>query len=239
MRYVYLIFATFFFLACSSKPEISKSSLLSESQKDLGIGLSPTPPPNLEIPNEKSRQKFMQSQMQKTKIPVIGSGNNTNNAPKIDKNASNPVSIMSSSGGLLTLWALKPRNWVWGYTPLDAQSFHQAPFWRIINFPNGQVMIKNEEKGTCLQAYGNGAIHEVCNENNPEQFWVLNFFDNQAVQIQNVGTKACLQTPTNRSTSYYSIYLTKCAINEPNLDQQWYITPIIDNAPPIFVTNPN
>lgn len=237
MRYIFFLLMTFMLIAYSSTPKTDDLGYLPMNKKDLGIGSTPTPPPNEPIPSEKSRKLRMS--MEKTRVPIISNpNNNNNNTLEIDRNISNPISIMSSSGGLLTLWALNPGNWVWGYTPLDAQSFHQAPFWRIISFSNGQVMIQNEEKSTCLQAYRNGAVHEICDSNNPGQLWILNFFDNQAVQIQNVDAKMCLQTPTNRATTYYSIYLTKCAINEPNLDQQWYITPIIDNAAPIFVTNP-
>lgn len=237
MRYIFFLFAIFLFIACSSTPKTNTLRYLPMNGEDLGIGSTPTPPPNEPIPNEETRKLLMN--MKRTKIPIMSPDNNANNAPAIGRNVSNSLSIMSSSGGLLTLWALNPGNWVWGYTPLDAQSFNKAPFWRIISFSNGQVMIQNEEKSTCLQAYRNGAVHEICDSNNPGQLWILNFFDNQAVQIQNVDAKMCLQTPTNRATTYYSIYLTKCAINEPNLDQQWYITPIIDIAAPVFVTNPN
>lgn len=140
---------------------------------------------------------------------------------------------MSSSGGLLTLWALKPRNWVWGYTPIDSFEFGRAKFWRIISFSNGQVIIKNMQEGTCLQAYGNGVIHDICDSKNQAQLWNLNFFDNQAIQIRSVSAKTCLQTPTVRTTTYYSIYLTKCATSS-NLDQQWYITPVALEPEPIF-----
>ncbi len=215
-------------MTCSSAPQQPKP--LATNEEDLGIGLSPTPPLNEPILGEKSRMLLMNAQ--KTKIrPLLANSNE----PPLAKNASNALSIMSSSGGLLTLWALNPGNWVWGYTPIDSHGFGKAPFWRIISFANGQVMIKNEEKSTCLQAYKNGVIHQICDEKNSSQFWNLNFFDNQAIQIQNVGTKTCLQTPTIRTTTYYSIYLTNCASNKPNLDQQWYITPILDLASPIFV----
>ncbi|WP_336524567.1 hypothetical protein, partial [Helicobacter japonicus] len=179
MRYIFFLLMTFMLIAYSSTPKTDDLGYLPMNKKDLGIGSTPTPPPNEPIPSEKSRKLRMS--MEKTRVPIISNpNNNNNNTLEIDRNISNPISIMSSSGGLLTLWALNPGNWVWGYTPLDAQSFHQAPFWRIISFPNGQVMIKNEEKGTCLQAYRNGAVHEVCDTKSPGQFWILNFFDNQA-----------------------------------------------------------
>ncbi|TLD98232.1 hypothetical protein LS73_009230 [Helicobacter muridarum] len=88
-----------------------------------------------------------------------------------------------------------------------------------------------------MQAYKSGVIHEVCDKNLQTQLWNFNLFDNQAVQIQNVGTKTCLQTPTFRHTIYYSAYLTQCAINKSNLDQQWYIIPTLVNTAPIFTIN--
>ncbi|MDE5591821.1 MAG: ricin-type beta-trefoil lectin domain protein [Helicobacter sp.] len=214
MRFYPLLFVFFLLMACSST-------------KDLGIGLTPTPP-NESLPRERSGISLMD--VEQSRLPILTS----KNAPKVDKNASNPLSIMSSSGGLLTLWALNPRNWVWGYTPFDSLEFGQATYWRIISFSGGQVMIKNMAKNTCLEAYKNGVIHDKCDNKNQAQLWNLNFFDNQAIQIQNVGAKTCLQTPTIRTTTYYSIYLTKCAINESNLDQQWYITPVVEESDPIF-----
>lgn len=233
MKYLFLFFITLLFAACSSSPKVHQPKPSSTNEKDLGIGLSPTPPVNEQVAGEKSRAMLMN--MEGRKIPI--SIPNTN-APKIDRNASNPLSIMSSSGGVLTLWALKPRNWVWGYTPLDSHEFGQAAFWRIISLANGQVIIKNMQENTCLQAYKNGVIHDICDSKNQAQLWNLNFFDNQAIQIQSVSAKTCLQTPTVRTTTYYSIFLTKCAVNRPNLDQQWYITPIIDLSKPLFVTDP-
>lgn len=229
MRHLFFIFITLLFVACSSAPKIQQKHLPT-NEKDLGIGESPTPP-NKPIPGEKSR--ILSMNKEKTKVPVMIP---SNNAVKLDKNVSNPLSIMSSSGGLLTLWALEPGNWVWGYTPIDSLEFGKATFWRIISFPNGQVMIKNLAKNTCLQAYKNGVVHELCDSRMQTQLWNINFFNNQAVQIQNVGAKTCLQTPTIRTTTYYSIYLTKCAINESNLDQQWYITPVLEESNPIFFT---
>ena len=220
-------------IGCSSgskAPNIPQHTYI--KQKNLGIGDSPTPPKNLKIPGKKSRKILKQQENKRLPFRDLKS-----NAPKVPKNESDPVSIMSSSGGVLTLWALKEGNWVWGYPPLDAHEFGEALFWRVVSFENHQVMIKNIAQGTCLEAYRNGVIHSQCNQKASTQFWTFNFFDNQAVQIQNVATKTCLQTPTFRHTTYYSIFLTQCAINMPNLDQQWYMVPIINPAPVIFSTN--
>lgn len=139
------------------------------------------------------------------------------------------LSIMSPEGGVLTLWALNVGNWVWGYTLFDSQSFGAARIWRIFTKADGSAAIQNAKEGTCLTAYRNGVIHSYCDMDDPTQLWKFNFFDNQAIQIQNVATKQCLQTPTNQATTFFSIFLTGCVQgSKPNSDQQWFII-----APPI------
>ena len=208
-------------------PQIQPQDL----EKDLGIGLSPTPPKNEKIPGEKSRAMLRDAANKNT--PVIPPDANL----RIDKRLSNPLSIMSSSGGILTVWALAKGNWIWGYTPLDAHEFGNANSWRIVTLETGESIIQNRLTTTCLEAYRNGVIHESCDGANKAQLWRFNFFENQAIQIQNIATKTCLQTPTARTTTYYSIFLVPCATKEPNLDQQWYITPSVGDKSPIFVIN--
>lgn len=224
--YSFLTFIFIAFVACSSKPRVLK-------EKNLGIGDTPTLP-QLNQPGEKSRNMLVNLKDQQPPVTIPPAN------ARIEPNASNSIALMSSSGGLLTIWALKADNWVWGYTPIDSYEFGNARFWRILSYPNGQVQIKNVKQNTCLKGYKNGVIHSVCSTKDLAQFWNINFFDNQAIQIQNVAKKTCLQTPTSRSTTYYSIYLTKCATSkEKNLDQQWYITPETVPSDPIFVTNPS
>lgn len=223
MRLFATAFFALFLTACHSTPEMSDA--------DLGIGDTPTPP-NLPQPGAQSREMLLNL----GNHPPLALSNANQIVPA---NASNPVALMSPGGGIITIWALKPQNWVWGYTPIDSYEFGDVRFWRILSFPNGQVQIQNLKLKTCLKGYKNGVIHAVCSTNDQAQFWNLNFFDNQAVQIQNVALKTCVQTPTIRNTQYFSIFLKQCVTStESNLDQQWYITPILLPSDPIFVTNP-
>ena len=145
------------------------------------------------------------------------------------ESVSDLLSIMSPEGGVLTLWALAVGNWVWGYPLIDTLDFGGARIWRIFTKANGSVAIQNAKEGTCLSAYRNGVIHSYCNMEDPAQLWRFNFFDNQAVQIQNVATKQCLETPSNQATRFFSIFLTDCVQGgQLNSDQQWFIT-----APPL------
>lgn len=171
MKLLFFLLITLLFVACSSTPKVYQPKHLLKSEKNLGIGLSPMPQANQRMPGEKSRAMLMNMGEMKAPVSIPSA-----NAPKIAKNASNAIAIMSSSGGLLTLWALKAGNWVWGYTPLDSFEFGNARFWRILSFPNGQVSIKNEQTQTCLEDYKNGVIHEPCDSKNAAQLWNFNFF---------------------------------------------------------------
>lgn len=208
---------------------------------DLGIGKYPTPPVKSKKADAQKRaslvqgpdlsQKLMppstkakgqQKYKQYTRMPLLGSSG-------LSGVASDSLSIMSPEGGVLTLWALNVGNWVWGYSLIDSLDFGEARIWRIFTKANGSVAIQNTKQNTCLSAYKNGVIHSYCNMDDPSQLWTFNLFDNQAVQIQNVATKQCLQTPSNQATRFFSIFLTDCVrSNTLNSDQQWFII-----APPV------
>lgn len=203
---------------------------------DLGIGNSPTPPtdskkqvtlvqgPNLskKLLRPNTNSDGHHTPTEHTELPLLGSNGGFRSY------TSDLLSIMSPEGGVLTLWALNVGNWVWGYSLIDSKDFGAARIWRIFTKADGTAAIQNAKENTCLKAYKNGVIHTYCNMEDPTQLWNLNLFDNQAVQIQNVATKKCLQTPTNQATGFFSIFLTSCVQgNTLNSDQQWFIT-----APP-------
>lgn len=151
---------------------------------------------------------------------------------------SDDISIMSSSGGLLTLWSLQPNQWVWGYTPFDSIQLGDARIWKIITYGNGKIQIKNKKTGTCLSTFGNGVVHIPCNENDSYQLWTIDLYENQAIQLKNDKKGTCLQTPSFRYTTYYTIYTTPCSTpTQPNLDQQWYFTAPAIPADNIFTLN--
>lgn len=208
---------------------------------DLGIGDSPTPPvdmsevdsskvslvegPNLTdiLPRPNTDEAGNHTPTEHTELLLLA-GNSSGR-----ESVSDLLSIMSPEGGVLTLWALAVGNWVWGYPLIDTLDFGGARIWRIFTKANGSAAIQNAKEGTCLSAYRNGVIHSYCNMEDPAQLWRFNFFDNQAVQIQNVATKQCLETPSNQATRFFSIFLTDCVQGgQLNSDQQWFIT-----APPL------
>ncbi|MDE5602647.1 MAG: RICIN domain-containing protein, partial [Helicobacter sp.] len=223
------ILLVIFFSACSSKDTIANviSEPIEPIKKDiLGIGKSPTPP------------------IKPTKNPTPIQGIKVKNLESLPTNpillelstpsVTDEISIISSSWGMLTVWALRPGNWLWGYSALDSLSFGNLRSWRPITNQNGYTMFQNVETETCMKAYSNGVIHVKCDRNDKDQMWILIPFDNKAVQIKNAANGACLQTPTYRHTTYFSIYLTKCATTQ-NLDQQWYIAPPAIEIRPLFI----
>lgn len=223
MKKIFILFATLFTLAFSEV----------KFEDFLGVGPNPTPPANqdknfslVDGPDlsEKLKKRFGGT-------PTLRSGSPT-------FQLSDPISLLSSTGGLLTLWSTHEASWVWGYTPFDSLSFGDARIWRIITYSNGEVSFKNEASGNCLAAYGNGVIHVRCNSEDSTQRWSLIFFKNQAVQVKNVGYNKCLQTPEIRHRVWYDIFLVNCVkTGEKNLDQQWYIIPPTKRTTPVFVFN--
>ncbi|EOI5174400.1 RICIN domain-containing protein [Campylobacter jejuni] len=165
--------------------------------------------------------------------PRTQSNGEFNNVPVYENRGyfSDYITIMGPSGAALTVWALRPGNWIWGYTLYSSRPFGDANVWQLIEFPQNKVMIKNVKTLTCLNAYGEGIVHYPCDQSNYAQFWTLLPMDNGAYQIQNLATKQCIQTPIHDvmkefNLSYYKIFLTECVKSgEKNLDRQWYIAP--------------
>ncbi|WP_299549155.1 RICIN domain-containing protein [uncultured Helicobacter sp.] len=236
MRRIFTFLIPFLFImGCASKSD------------ELGIGKFPTPPadskkqvtlvegPNLsqKLVRPNTNTKGHHTPTKHTELLLLAT-----NVGASKDNVSDLLSIMSPEGGVLTLWALNVGNWVWGYSLIDSKDFGGARIWRIFTKADGTSAIQNAKEGTCLSAYRNGAIHTYCNMEDPTQLWRFNLFDNQAVQIQNVATKQCLQTPSNQATRFFSIFLTDCVQGgKPNSDQQWFITAPPLNAGVVFSTN--
>lgn len=154
---------------------------------------------------------------------------NTNRATDEPK-----VGIMNYSSGLITIWAVAPNNWLWGYSPFDSQDFGNLRHWYILKNPNGSVSFRNAAIGTCIAAHGNGIVHIGCNPNNLDQQFDFLSLTNGAVALKNAFTQRCLRTPTFRSTVYMSLTFADCVKEGQNtLDQQWFITPPVEDALPI------
>lgn len=200
----------------------------------LGVGEVPTPPIRQKDGNFAPVEGTdFSAKLKNSRFPRSAQPNQ----PPQPFTTSDRLSIMSASGGVLTVWALKAGNWIWGYTPLDSISFEDARIWRIITYTNGDISFKNEKTGTCLAAYGSGVIHNFCNQFDNTQKWKFIFFKNQAVQIQNkFYPDRCLDTPD--SSSAFRIYVKTCVKpGQENLSQQWYIIPSLERTTPVFVTD--
>ncbi|MCI6217381.1 MAG: RICIN domain-containing protein [Helicobacter sp.] len=231
IRNILLVAFLVFFSSCSSKKDV------------LGIGKSPNPP------TKSKGLKLVSGPNLSAKLQHLNTDNKASdtstpnlllfaNDAASKSSTSDPLSIMSPEGGVLTLWALNPGNWVWGYSLNDSIDFGSARIWRIHTDSNGNSIIENVKKKTCLTAYANGVVHTYCDSKNTKQLWKFNLFDNQAVQIQNVGTQQCLQTPSKASDPYFFIYLTDCVKSgKKNSDQQWVIIAEPLDADIVFSVN--
>ncbi|EDO8476251.1 TPA: cytolethal distending toxin subunit A [Campylobacter jejuni] len=241
-----------FFIGCSSKElnPLGRSYGDLHDSDPLKIGKTPTIPAKQETPalvdSSDSIPKdvpleppviktntFKGNDFIKGPSPRTQSNGEFNNVPVYENRGyfSDYITIMGPSGAALTVWALRPGNWIWGYTLYSSRPFGDANVWQLIEFPQNKVMIKNVKTLTCLNAYGEGIVHYPCDQSNYAQFWTLLPMDNGAYQIQNLATKQCIQTPIHDvmkefNLSYYKIFLTECVKSgEKNLDRQWYIAP--------------
>lgn len=240
-----------FFTACSSKEQLNplgRSFGAINDSDPLKIGKNPIPPvkqknPTLVDGSDLVPQIPLQPPLIKTNtfkgdnalkgpLPRLKSEKQFNDVAVFENRGfpSDFVTIMNPNGAALTVWALAPGNWIWGYSLYNSKAFGDARVWQLIEFPNDMVVIKNVKTNTCLNAYGNGIVHYPCDQSNHAQFWKLFPMSNGAYQIQNFATQKCIQTPISNvmkdfSFSFFNIYLTNCLKSgEKNLDRQWYIT---------------
>ncbi|EOG4127317.1 RICIN domain-containing protein [Campylobacter jejuni] len=232
-----------FFIGCSSK-EINPlgHSLGAINDSDpLNIGKNPTPPAKQKTPALVEGKKFpaipLEPPIPKTDVFKKDNASQTLSLESSPNGlygktglASDFVTIMNPNGAALTVWALNPGNWIWGYNLFDSKPFGNARVWQLIEFPNNTVMIKNSKTSTCLTAYGNGIVHYPCDQGNFSQFWRFHPMSNGAYEIQNFATHKCIQTTVSNvmeefNFNYYSIYLTSCLKSkEKNLDRQWNVS---------------
>lgn len=237
-------------ISCAKKPTKEK---IPTSKVNLGIGSSPKLPSS--VPNgnvsliagidvkqnlvdKLLSETTMQPQNTPNNKPLLGSS-----AERRNMEVSDPITLMSGGHIVLTVWATKVGNWLWGYPPFNSIDLGFARQWRIITHQDGKVSFQNFLTGTCMSAYKNGVIHMPCSSDNPYQLWNLNPFSNRTVRIQNEATKTCLQTPVIRKKNFGSIFLAKCVTKASpssgnnNISQQWIITAPLQSTPPLFVIN--
>ncbi|WDB52785.1 toxin [Escherichia albertii] len=151
------------------------------------------------------------------------------------------VSIMSTGGALLTVWARPVRNWLWGYTPFDSVSFGENRNWRIIDGKDvGTVKFLNVAQGTCMEAFKNGVIHNTCDDNSLAQEFQLLPSTNGNVLIRSSALQTCIRADylnrTILSQSAFTITLEKCpGAKEETQEMLWAISPPVRAARPNLI----
>ncbi|MGG7073540.1 RICIN domain-containing protein [Campylobacter sp. 9BO] len=223
----------------SSKPSVANpigGAFGSPSDTDpLKLGKTPTlPDKNFKNPRPiKTPGKLpefelpIKNSLTKNK-PILGA---SPSLPDIFSNTSDFSVIMAPNGVVITVWATRPGNWLWGYSLYESEDLGAYRVWRLAILPNNEVMIINANtRTTCMNAYNNGVIHANCDVKNYAQKFTLRPMSNGAVQIYNKKSNMCLQTPIDDTAGldvFGAINLTGCA---NTLDQQWYLVPPPFNA---------
>nr|WP_272893470.1 ricin-type beta-trefoil lectin domain protein [Campylobacter sp. P0187] len=130
-------------------------------------------------------------------------------------------------GSAITVWALAPGNWLWGYTLDNSKEFGRARSWQVLNLGNDIALIINFLTNTCIHDEGGGITHRDCDINNKSQQWQLSAMDNGAIQIKSSASNKCITTDLGSLTqtgSYYSLAMRECNF-KPNFNQQWVFIP--------------
>ena len=130
-------------------------------------------------------------------------------------------------GSAITVWALAPGNWLWGYTLDNSKDFGAARTWQVINLGDDIVLISNFLTNTCIHDEGSGITHRPCDTKNKSQQWQLSAMDNGAIQIKSSASSKCITTDLGSLTqtgSYYSLAMRECNF-KPNFNQQWVFIP--------------
>ena len=165
-------------------------------------------------------------------------GNNSNNpnsspllnlslSPSLGSKSA-PLTIINPKGGsAITVWALAPGNWLWGYTLDNSKDFGAARTWQVLNLGDDIVLISNFLTNTCIHDEGSGITHRPCDTKNKSQQWQLSAMDNGAIQIKSSASSKCITTDLGSLTqtgSYYSLAMRECNF-KPNFNQQWVFIP--------------
>lgn len=194
------------------------------------LGIDPTPPadplPNLPpqnrvLPPQQTSVTFKQNIAQ-GKYPLPSQHSRFN-------------SLMAQNGAVLTIWALAPRNWLWGYAPLDSLNFGNIRNWRVEPVPNQPEHFRfiNQQLASCVEAYGNGLIHNSCNQTNLAQAFLLIPTTSGAILIKSVKQGRCVTYNPVSSQDYTTITLSTCTAPFSNeADQAWCLAPPLLSATP-------
>ena len=227
-KLVFPLIVSLFFVSCASvkspyAPPIMgdnstaapmKSTLL--NRFDLANSNNPT-----NQTQSNNQQNSANQPPQITQPPLLGS------SPSLGSKSA-PLTIINPKGGsAITVWALAPGNWLWGYTLDNSKDFGAARTWQVINLGDDIVLISNFLTNTCIHDEGSGITHRPCDTKNKSQQWHLSAMDNGAIQIKSSASSKCITTDLGSLTqtgSYYSLAMRECNF-KPNFNQQWVFIP--------------
>ncbi|QIM63023.1 toxin [Pasteurellaceae bacterium Orientalotternb1] len=228
LSYVALGLTMLSIVGCSDRPygrQIDDQTLFQQT-------LDPTPPTASELTKTPLPKQNLVVQLTNEQ-----SSQNSGALPRPEPSlASNFMTIMGQNGAVITVWALAQRNWLWAYAPIDSQDFGNIRNWRIErSFRREHFRFLNQALGSCMQAYGNGVIHDGCDPNNLDQDFELMPTDRGAVFIKSVSQQRCITYNPVSSTVYTTLWLSQCDDTNitPLNDQTFYLTPPLLSAQPI------
>ncbi|ECW2362332.1 cytolethal distending toxin subunit A [Salmonella enterica] len=145
--------------------------------------------------------------------------------------------IMAQNGRVLTVWALAEGNWLWVYGSATSSSFGGVRNWHIVPVnKRGENSFRfiNGVTGTCIEAYKNGLIHSVCNNQNSAQDFLLIPATNGGVFIKSPVKNKCVRYDIITHTIYSTVYLTECISEKDKVyDQIWYMAPALISTTPL------
>ena len=232
-----LLFISLIFISCSSSktpysPSIIDDNFTHNSLKtpilnkfDLANSNNPTNQTNTTPSNNQSNSTNQPPQI--TQPPLLTAPAALGSSPSLGSKSA-PLTIINPKGGsAITVWALAPGNWLWGYTLDNSKDFGAARTWQVINLGDDIVLISNFLTNTCIHDEGSGITHRPYDTKNKSQQWQLSAMDNGAIQIKSSASSKCITTDLGSLTqtgSYYSLAMRECNF-KPNFNQQWVFIP--------------
>ena len=233
---LFLLFISLIFISCSSSkapyslPIIDDDSPFRNSLKTPILNKFDLADPSNPLANTNSSNNQPNSSNQQPQItqpPLLTAPAALGSSPSLGSK-STPLTIINPMGGsAITVWALAPGNWLWGYTLDNSKEFGRARSWQVLNLGNDIALIINFLTNTCIHDEGGGITHRNCDINNRSQQWQLSAMDNGAIQIKSSASSKCITTDLGSLTqtgSYYSLAMRECNF-KPNFNQQWVFIP--------------
>lgn len=233
---LFMLFISLIFISCSSSktpyslPVMDDDSPFRNSLKTPILNKFDLADPSNPLANTNSSNNQSNSSNQPPQItqpPLLTAPAALGSSPSLGSK-STPLTIINPMGGsAITVWALAPGNWLWGYTLDNSKEFGRARSWQVLNLGNDIALIINFLTNTCIHDEGGGITHRNCDINNKSQQWQLSAMDNGAIQIKSSASNKCITTDLGSLTqtgSYYSLAMRECNF-KPNFNQQWVFIP--------------